>query len=86
MAKSKTKTNLKTNDYRLTTDLGELPKPDIDELMAEVQRLSPGFFPNRNIPTDWHMTASERLDRAGQLAREFRKWDIPVPAALLVML
>lgn len=56
------------------------------ELDIEVQKLSPGFYPNRTVETLQGLDPGERLVRANMLAKQFAELGLECPAALLILL
>lgn len=56
------------------------------ELDIEVQKLSPGFYPDRAVETLKDLTPGERLVRANMLAKQYGELGLDCPAALLILL
>lgn len=61
-----------------------LPTPE--ELSIQVQRISPGFYPDRTVPSEVGISANERLQKARELAILYQKIGQPIPAALSILL
>lgn len=60
--------------------------PTVEELNIQTQRISPGFYPDRTVPTEQGMTPNERLQKARELAMLYQKIGQPIPAALSILL
>jgi len=57
-----------------------------ETLDLAAQKICPGFYPNRQLNTDWSISPEERLRQAQKLFQKYMEQRISPPPALLVLL